>query len=105
MATKVRVKKADAEKVLAAVKRQFKPWIDAGMAGPRLVKDYSWSDIGNPAPYAIVWEDGSPYEWCFLFPYGGVEEEFGFNVKAVEIPKSVFTEPIFSFILGIYEAW
>lgn len=102
MSTRVAVTKADAEKVLAAVRRQFAVWA-TDEPGPKLVKDYDYLGGGNAAPYAIVWEDGSPYEWCHLFPYGGIEEEFGFKVKPVEIPDTVHVEPILSFILGIYE--
>ena len=104
MGQRVRVKKSDAEKVLAAIKQQFKPWIDAGGEQPTLEKDYDFLGHGA-APYAVVWEGGSPYEWAFMAgPNGGVDEEFGFRVKPVDFPPSVFTEPVTSFILAIYEA-
>jgi hypothetical protein len=102
-----RVTKTDAQRVLKAVETTFKPWIEAGMHGPQLVENYEWSDgmQVHPTPWAIVWEDGSPYEWAYNFPHGGVDEEFGFKIKAAELPKSVHTEPIFSFVLGIFEGF
>lgn len=100
---KVVVRKADADKVLAAVRRQFAGWIEPGdpASGPTLVKDFDW-DCGV-APYAVVWE-GGPYEWPMLAGEGGVDEEFGFKIKAVEFPKTVFVEPYTGWALGIYPA-
>lgn len=102
MSAAVAVRKADAEKVLAAVRRQFRANIQAGFTGPILVKDWEPYYGGSPVPYAVVWEDGSPYEWAYLFPHGGIEEEFGMLVKPVAIPDSVYVEPCVSFIVGIY---
>lgn len=51
--------------------------------GPRVVEGYS--DFGG---YSIVWEEGSPYGWTHLTG-GGIEEEFGFTVEAVELPDEV----------------
>lgn len=100
----VKVKKADAIKVLNAVKAQFKGWIDPDMpdSGPKLVKDFDWSGTGG-APYAIVWE-GGPFEWTMTAGHGGIDEEFGFKIKAVAFPESVFCEPMTGWALGIYEA-
>ena len=105
----VQVKKRDADKVLAAIKRQFAGWIEPGHpeTGPQLVKDYDWLGddwLGDGgAPYAVLWESG-PYEWTYLAGEGGIEEEFGFKIKAVEFPEAVFVEPITHFALGIYPA-
>lgn len=101
----VAVRKADATKVLNAVKAAFRPWIDDDATGPTLVKNWSWTGI-SAAPYAILWEEG-PYEWTHLFPFGGIEEEFGSRIKSVEgrVPESVFVEPITSWAIGVYEGW
>jgi hypothetical protein len=53
---------------------------------------------GHPS---IVWE-GGPHEWACLFPLGGIEEEFGFTVKPVELPEGIWTEAMTSFAISIY---
>ncbi len=65
---------------------------------PVLVRDYgSWSTTTD---WAIVWEEG-PFEWVHYLD-GGIEEEFGFHLAAIDVPKGVFVEPIESFSLGLY---
>jgi hypothetical protein len=67
-------------------------------SAPVLVQDYgSWSTTTD---WAIVWEEG-PFEWVHYLD-GGIEEEFGFTLKPVPMPKGVFAEPIESFSLGLY---
>lgn len=39
---------------------------------------------------------------AYLAIHGGVEEEFGFEIAAVEIPASVYTEPTTSWALAVY---
>lgn len=99
MATKVKVTKADALKVFAAVKKAYKPWIAAGYE-PQLVKDWDWAN----APYAIIWE-GGPYDWAYGFPYGGRDQEFGGKIPNVSdaIPNTVFCEPYAGWALCIYD--
>ncbi|RLE16365.1 MAG: hypothetical protein DRJ50_15140, partial [Actinobacteria bacterium] len=82
---KTQVTKAQAEKCLAAVKDRYKAWLGDGADEPVLRMKFDW--FGDPGP-AIVWE-GGPYEWTMLV-YGGIEEEFGFKLEAVEFPKTVF---------------
>ena len=88
MTAKVAVRKRDAEKVLAAVKRKFAPYIAAGYDPPVLLKDWDWTGYGG-APYTIVWE-GGPYDWAV---------ELGW----VNVP-GVFAEPITGWALGLYAA-
>lgn len=100
MTTKVAVTKRDAQRVLAAVIKQC----PTGGTPPTLVKDYeTWG--GGVAPYAILWEEG-PYDWPYLFPYGGVDEEFGFKVPDVSatIPTGVFAEALNNWSVAIYPA-
>lgn len=118
MTTRVKVRKADAEKVLAAVKARYKGWFDKPEDGPQLLKDYDYLGLG-PAPYAVLWE-GGPHEWAIAFTAGDTTEEersmlvdaageFGipYDPPAEEltptIPDEVFCEPVTSFILGIYD--
>lgn len=98
-----KVSKSDAEKVLAAVKEAFAPWIDAGFSEPTLNMEWDWMGDG-PSP-AIYWEEG-PFQWTYLFPEGGVDEEFGGSHPDVssKIPKSVFVEPITQWAIGLYDA-
>jgi hypothetical protein len=69
-------------------------------SAPVLVRDYEgWSTTTR---WAIVWEEG-PYEWVHYLD-GGIEEEFGFDLKPVKTPAGVFVEPIQSFSVGLYQA-
>lgn len=96
--------KAEATKVLNAVKRAFRPWLD-GSDGPKLLENWDWLGHGNPARWSIVWEEG-PFEWAYLFPFGGRDEEFGFRVADVSeaIPDGFFSEAITSWAIGLYES-
>lgn len=97
--TKTKVTRREAEQVLAAVKRQCKTWLGEGSTPPVLRENWSWT--GPTYAWAIIWEEG-PYEWTYLFPHGGIEEEFGFNLKAVNLPAGVWTEAITSWAIAIY---
>lgn len=98
--------KAEATKVLSAVRRAFKPWLD-GNDGPKLIENWDW--LGAGADYttrwSIVWEEG-PFEWAYLFPFGGIDSEFGFRVKDVSeaIPDGFYSEAITSWAIGLYES-
>lgn len=98
---KASISRADAEKVLEALKAQWGDFEANGMTGPKLVEDW------NGAPFAILWEEG-PYDWPFTFPNGGVNEEMaslgeefgiGGQVKDVSgmIPSNVYVE--------VYAGW
>lgn len=105
----VAVRKRDADKVLAAVKKKFKAYLDLG-TGPVLLKDWDWT-AGGPVPYAIVWE-GGPYDWAVTFNSDDVDEElaalgaeFGLTFGPSPIPvlpDAVYTEPVTGWALGIY---
>jgi len=100
--TRTRVTKRDAEHTLAAVKRMFSAYIE-GDYGPKLVKDWNWGwTTSTDYAWAIVWEEGSPYNWTYLFPFGGVDEEFGGRHTGVELPDDVWTEAITGWALAIY---
>lgn len=88
--------KQQQQKVLSAVKRAFRPWIQAGYEQPTLGTDPN----GTPA---IIWEAG-PFEWVHCFPYGGREQEFGFQVEDVSdrLPAEIHVEPYFSYMTSIY---
>lgn len=93
------VTKKQGEAVLGAVKEQFKSWLDAGYDPPVLVMEFTF--LGGEAVPTIVWEEG-PYDWSMFVPGGGVEEEFGFTIKEVELPDGVFAEAMTGWALGIY---
>lgn len=95
-----KVSKAKAQQVANSVKEAFKPWV-TDEYGPTLVKD--WNGEG----WAVVWEDGAPFEWALLYGtlaagYPVVEEEFGFTLKPVPKVKGVYTEPYYSYVLCVY---
>lgn len=86
----------EAEATLQAVASAFKPWVEAGHGSPTL-KD----EDGTPV---ISWENG-PFDWPFLFPHGGVEEEFGFTIPDVSdmLPEGVHCEARNGYEVAIYE--
>lgn len=93
--------KAQASKVLAAVRAQYKSWILPGDTGPLLVRDWKFYDW-DTTRWSIVWEEG-PYQWTYMFPHGGIEEEFGSRVKDVSdrLPAGVWAEACNSFALSV----
>jgi hypothetical protein len=95
------VTKAQATKALNALKRQQRAYIGAGYPPPTLVTNWDWLGTGTSAKYSIVWEEG-PYEWAYLFPTGGVDQEFGFTVAAVDLPDGLYAEPVTSWAVGLY---
>lgn len=112
------VTKRDAERVLAAVKRQCRAYcVDEhgkpSGSQPEILKDWDWTGHGA-AKYSIVWEEG-PYNWAVNFPYGGIDDEMTslmqeFRPGAVSrtndvsdrIPQHVFCEAITGWAVGIY---
>lgn len=92
------VTERQAEAVLRAVRKRFKPWIDAGDEGPTLSMDWDWPHRPTPT---ILWE-GGPYQWALLDPGGDIEEEFGTKVPPLELPAGVRTEPYNGVALCIY---
>lgn len=91
-----------AENVLAALIKQL-PFVTDDAYGPKIVQNWEWLQYSDPAPFSIIWEEG-PYEWAYLFPNGGRDEEFGSTRRDVSdlIPSGVFVEPITSWAIGIY---
>lgn len=90
-----------AEAVLAAVEAKYADWIkftrdEYPNAGPdefpQLVANWSgWTNTGKPVSFAVAWECNSPDEWALDWS----------NRQDTEL--GVFCEPIFSFVLGIYD--
>jgi hypothetical protein len=117
-----RVTKKQAEKVRAAVKRQFAAWLNPASewGEPKL---YPGSHEGMSDRYwVIIWEEG-PFEWAIKAFNESVDEEV-FELardagmdrrKAVEVamvelpprPTDVFVEPVNGHTLGIYpvQSW
>lgn len=97
--------KRQAEKVLTAVKKAFAPWLDKDGNGPVLKENWDWFGHGNPTRWSIVWEEG-PYQWTYLFPFGGRDEEFGFKIADVSdaIPAGFYAEAETGWAIGLYEA-
>lgn len=114
------VTRQQAEAVLQAIRTQFSAYVQAEGITEELLRPLSDDDLPqlvedyDGAPFAIVWESNSPYEWAYRVFEGGVDEEmtelaseFGGGVvrtPAVTEPEGVHCEPLMSFILGIYPA-
>jgi len=93
-----KITEAKAKQVLKSVATAF--GADETSA-PSLIADYD-----KPGQWAVAWEDG-PYEWAYHYNtltdgYTAKDEEFGFTWKPVKPVKGVWTEPIYSFVLGLY---
>ena len=68
--------------ILDAIRRQHPSW---SVESESLIVVEDWA--GDGATY-IFWEEG-PYQWSYLFPGGGIDEEFGTQTKSVETPGCV----------------
>lgn len=115
------ITREQAEQALAAVKEQFKVYIDAGESEPVLVENWEpfvYQDgkvvDTETYPFAIVWEDG-PFEWAYRAKGGGVDEELtrlgrdfeeGYTARtpaATDWPKGVDGGPYFSYVLTLHK--
>lgn len=96
MATKTRnVTRRQAAATVRAIEAQFKGWVTDDDR-PMLFTD--WDEY----KFVVIWESGSPYDWPQLVNYGGVEEEFGFKIKAAKLPAGVWVEPVNNCVLAIF---
>src|SRR5690606_12053560 len=70
---------------------------------PRMLPEIL-DNFDDGVEFTIVWESGSPYCWTYLFPHGGVDEEFGSVIKNVQdlLPAGVRVEPMTSYSLGLF---
>lgn len=70
---------------------------------PIVRMDFDWLGYGEWP--ALVWEDGSPYDWPSTFPYGGRDPEFGFNMADVSefVPEGWYVEAQTSWAVSLYE--
>lgn len=95
------ITKRQAEQFLRALRKQCHVEPDSKY-GPKLVEDWDWTGYGG-AKWSIIWEEG-PFQWTYLFPYGGVEEEFGLKVPDVSerLPAGFYAEAITSWAIGLY---
>lgn len=93
----MKVTKAKAERVLKALIEQHPAMKGWSYPPILMMKGFDGRE------WTILWEEG-PYEWPYLFPHGGIEEEFGFRVAEVSVPAGLLIEPINHYSVGIYEA-
>jgi hypothetical protein len=103
MTTATRATKAEAQKAFNALVKAWggKKGVNETFANPpKLLRN--WNFLGPAYDWAIVWEEG-PYEWAHLFPYGGIDEEFGLRVPDMsDRTKGVHIEAITSWAVAIY---
>jgi hypothetical protein len=97
---KDKVSRADAEKVLAAVKRRFKAWTEPGL-GPHLVR--KWDGGYGAVPYAIVWEEG-PDNWTACASMGSCckADWPDHPTPKIAVPPTVWLECYTSYALSIH---
>lgn len=119
-----KITREQAEAALAAIKAQFKSYteplvIDGEDFGPTVTSEPVLVEDYDGEGWAIVWEEG-PDEWAFRATTGGTSEEervlvaeanreFGGNLavpedQPVTLPKGVYAEPYYSFVLSLYPA-
>lgn len=100
-ATTTTVTRAQAERVLEAVREAFAgyafEWDDDGERGaPRADGPTLYEPGFHDRGWTVAWE-GGPFEWTVLFPHGGVDEEmtelvaqaaaeFGFEPRESRVP-------------------
>jgi len=98
-----------ADAALAAVKAQYRHYLEAGYDGPQLLPP---GHQFNPAlGWMVMWEDG-PYEWAYRAGVGGVDEELLTLAadepalgKAVAVELATEPEPT-GYPAGVFvEAW
>ncbi|WP_149264325.1 hypothetical protein [Actinomadura sp. K4S16] len=119
------VTREEAEQVLEAIKKQYKPYWQDDLGdpygpAPELFEDWSWRD--HSTAFAVVWEVG-PFEWAYRAGCGGVDPELvelyaaelggtrEGRAKArelahndpVPVPAGIRLEPITTFAVGIYK--
>lgn len=89
---------AEADAFCNAVATQ---WAADGRWWPSVRFDWDWT--GEPVT-AIVWEEG-PFQWTYLFPYGG-RTEMGGEVPDVSglLPAGWWAEPVTGWAIAIYPA-
>lgn len=80
------MRKATAEKVLAEIEAKYAALIEAGIYDRPNLRDADHEELSEGS-FSIDWEEG-PDEWCYDFE--------------TKVP-GVFVEPIYSFILGVYD--
>ena len=115
------VTRHEAERALEQIREQYRCYLD--VSGPVLVKDYEY-DVWYSnrvistikAPYAIVWEDGGPYEWAYRAAQGGRDVELTAELRSIPgqenavvdtpaataWPSEVRAEPITTWVLGLW---
>ena len=88
------VTRKDVEKVVAAIGRQIPSAKDEGY-GPLIGED-------DRQGWTIIWEEG-PFQWTYLFPHGGIEEEFGTKLEDVsaDLPAGIWAEAINHYSIGV----
>lgn len=116
------ITRAQAEQALEQVKEQYCGYLEID-PGPRLEENFFY-DVWSggrvistiEAPYAIVWEEGGPYEWAYRAAQGGRDVELtaelrsipGYEDAVVDTPAAtawpseVRAEPITTWILGLW---
>ena len=115
------VTRKQAEAVLALVEQKYRTWV---MTWP-VVDGYmnfdaplvpvadcdrpqirEWEVRDGETQLAIVWESNAPYEWAMeALTEASVDQEFGGRVAAARgaMPKGVYAEPFYSFVLVLYK--
>lgn len=79
--------KAKATKVLAEIENQFSAFLDRPTDPRPNLRDHNHEEQ-SPGSWSIEWEEG-PDDWAMRF--------------TSKIP-GVFVEPIYTFMLGVYDA-
>lgn len=105
-----KVSRKQAEQALAAIKEQFKTYIEVygEEYGPKLIEDWEphWND--RTIDFVIMWEEG-PFEWAYNAKDGGIDEELSSMAgqrmdipAATTWPEGIWMEPATSYCVALY---
>lgn len=112
MAAKTKITRKQAEQALAAIKAQFKTYIEVdaqyGGEGPKIVENWEPYYNDSIVPFVIMWEEG-PFEWAYNAKDGGLDEELSSLMEkrvdtppATSWPEGVWCEPATTYCVALY---
>lgn len=88
-----------AQQALEAVKAQFKDYLDEGLKGPELIRDWE-APSGRVVDWVISWDEDAPYEWTLHAGTGEGTVSQALIGTAVW-PAELYAEPYTASVLSL----